>query len=64
MAVDLPAFGPNTVVRVGRASTLRIGETLLISFGEIRTLLRATFCEFTSVLRETAVKPFRACMFA
>lgn len=59
-AADLPAFGPSIVVRVGLASTLRSGVTRLSWLGEILTAFRATDCELTSALRETAVKPFGA----
>ncbi len=59
-----PAFGPSMLVRVGRTFSERTGLILLIWFGETRIAFRATDCEFSSVLRETAVNPFGACMFA
>jgi hypothetical protein len=59
IAVDLPAFPPSIVVRVGRTSSERAGDRRLISFGETRMLFRATDREFTSVSRDTAVKPLR-----
>jgi hypothetical protein len=64
MAVDLPAFAPSIAVRVGFTSGDRVAETLLRSFAETLTLLRATEREFTSVSRDTAVNPFRACKLA
>jgi hypothetical protein len=62
MAAGRPA--PSTAVRLGRTSTERTAVILPSSFGETRMLLRATCCEFTSVLRETAVNPLGACIFA
>lgn len=59
-----PAFGPSMLVRVGRTPKDRTGLILLIWFGETRIALRATDCEFSSVLRETAVNPFGECMLA
>jgi hypothetical protein len=64
MADDLAAFAPSIVVFVGLTSSARTGVTLLNWLGEIRTAFRATGCEFTNVVRETAVNPFGACMFA
>jgi len=55
---------PTIAVLLGRASTERTALILLRSFGDTRMLLRATCCELTSVLRETAVKPLGACIFA
>lgn len=55
---------PTTAVLLGRTSTERTAVMLPSSFGETRMLLRATCCELTSVLRETAVKPLGACIFA
>ena len=64
IAADLPAFPPSIVVRVGLASTVCTGLTRPSSFGEILTALRATGCEFTNALRETAVNPLGTCIFA
>jgi hypothetical protein len=55
---------PTIAVLLGRTSTERTAVILPNSFGETRMLLRATCCELTNVFRETAVKPFGACMFA
>lgn len=62
--VDLPAFAPSIVVRVGFTSSERVGVALLSSFGETLMLFRATDREFTSVSRDTAVNPFGARMLA
>ena len=64
MAVDLPAFAPNMLVRVGFTSSGRAGATRVNSFCEILTLLRATGREFTMVSRDTAVNPLRALRLA
>jgi len=63
-AVDLPTFAPSMVVRVGFTSSERVGAILLSSFGETLMLFRATEREFTSVSRDTAVKPFCEPMLA
>jgi hypothetical protein len=55
---------PSIVVRVGRASTARTGVMRLNWFGATRILLCATGSEFTRVLRDTAVNPPGARMFA
>jgi hypothetical protein len=55
---------PTIAVLPGRTSTERTAVILPSSLGETRMLLRATCCELTSVLRETAVNPLGACMFA
>ena len=52
------------VVRVGFTSSERVGAILLSSFGETLMLFRATEREFTSVSRDTAVKPFGERMLA
>lgn len=64
MAVVRPAFLPSMVVLVGRASTVRTALARLSCCGETLTAFRATSRELTSVLRETAVNPFGACMLA
>lgn len=63
-AAERPVFEPSIAVLVGFTSNEWTGLTRLSWLGEIRTAFRATFCEFTRVLRDTAVKPFGACMFA
>jgi len=64
IAAVLPVFAPSIVVRVGRTSSERVGDILLMSFGDTLRLFRATEREFTSVSRDTAVNPLRACMLA
>jgi hypothetical protein len=64
IAAVLPALAPSMVVRVGRTSSDRLGDTLLKSFGETLMLFRATGRELTSVSRDTAVNPLRARMLA
>jgi hypothetical protein len=63
-AALIPALAPSLVAAVGLTSNLFTGVTRLSWLGETRIELRATFCEFSSVCRETAVKPFGARMFA
>lgn len=48
----------------GTAFTECTGSTRLIWLGETRSALRPTCCPLTSVLRETAVKPFGWRIFA
>jgi hypothetical protein len=55
---------PITALRLGRAFSEWTGVILLIWFGDTRSSLRATCCPLTRVLRETAVNPFGARMFA
>ena len=63
-AALMPALAPSLVAVVGLTSSLFTGVTRLNWLGETRTAFRATFCEFSNVCRETAVKPFGARMFA
>ena len=65
-AADARPAPPAIVVRVGLTWGARTGEVLtrLSWFGATRTEFRDTGSEFTSVLREAAVNPFGACMFA
>lgn len=49
---------------VGFMSSEWTGVIRLIWLGETRNAFRDTFCEFISVCRETAVKPFGDFMFA
>ena len=65
-AADPRPAPPAIVVRVGLTSGARTAEVLtrLSWFGATRTELRDTDSEFTSVLREAAVNPLGACMFA
>ena len=63
-AALIPAFCPSIAALVGFTSSEWTGLTLLSWLGEIRIALRATGCEFISVCRETAVKPFGACILA
>ena len=64
IAVDRRAFSPSMVVLVGVTLSSRTGVTLLSCSGDILMALRATGCEFSKVLRETAVNPLGACRFA
>src|SRR5919198_6486144 len=69
-AARFPAFGPSTAAFVGRTLTLMLllmwlfTVTFVICVGETLTLFLATFREFRIVSRDTAVNPFRTCMFA
>ena|SRR5713226_1623005 len=63
IAADLPAFAPSIVVRVGLTSTWCIAVARFNSLGDILTALRATGCELTSAVRDTAVNPLGACIF-
>jgi hypothetical protein len=60
----LPPLEPSMLARVGATPGEWTALILLKAFGETRRLLRETDSEFTSVLRETAVKPPGECMFA
>jgi hypothetical protein len=64
MAARRPLFAPSIVVRFGRASTVRTGDTRLNCCGATRTAFRATERELIKVSRETAVNPFGARMLA
>ena len=63
-AADRLALGPIKVERVGLTSGLRTALIRPNSFGETRTLFRATGRELMSVSRETAVNPFGERIFA
>lgn len=63
-AADRLALGPIIVERVGLASGLRTVLIRFNSFGETRTLFRATDRELISVSRETAVNPLGERIFA
>lgn len=60
----LAPLEPSMLARDGATPGECTAPTRLNALGDTRKLLRETESEFTSVLRETAVNPPGACMFA